>query len=146
MKKLLLAALVVAALGTSAFAMDVNTVSTKVKSSFEARFANASNVQWVTRENYNKVSFELAEENVEAFFAADGELIGYSRKVNFKNLPLTAIQKIKKDYANASVKETIEFHQNEETAFYVSLEEGQKKTILEVSPYGNVSVYRGVSR
>ncbi len=146
MKKLLLAILVVATLGTSAFATDANKVSSKVKNSFEAKFVNAQNVKWTARDTYNKVSFTLEGEDVEAFFASDGDLIGYSRKVELKNLPLNAIQKIKKEYAGYAVKETIEFEQNGEKAFYVSLENGDKKQILEVSLYGMVSVYRAAGK
>lgn len=142
MKKLLLAALVVAGLGTSAFALDVNKVSTRVQNSFEEKFANAKNVKWTAKDSYNKVSFTLADEQVEAFFATDGDLLGLSRRVGFKSLPLNAIQKIKKEYAAYTVKETIEFEQTDEKSYYVSLENGDKKKILEVSLYGNVSVYR----
>jgi opacity protein-like surface antigen len=143
MKKMILAALLVAALGTSAFAADVNKVNSRVLSSFESKFANAEHVLWTSRETYNKVTFTVADEKVEAFFAVDGDLIGYSRKADFKSLPLNAIQKIKKDYKNYNVTETIEFTQNEEKAYYVSLENGDNKLVLEVSLYGNVSKYHG---
>lgn len=146
MKKLLLAALVVAGLASSAFATDVTKVSSKAQTSFESKFGNATNVQWIAREDYNKVTFTLADEQVEAFFATDGDLIGFSRNTAFKSLPLAAIQKIKKEYAAYTVKETIEFEQNEEKSFYVSLENGDKKLILEVSLFGNVSVYRGKAK
>lgn len=142
MKKLFLAALVVAGLGTSAFALDANKVSARAQNSFEEKFANAKNVKWTAKDSYNKVSFTLADEQVEAFFATDGDLLGLSRKVGFKSLPLNAIQKIKKEYAAYTVKETIEFEQTDEKSYYVSLENGDKKKILEVSLYGNVSVYR----
>jgi len=146
MKKLLLAALVVAGIGSSAFAMDVSKISSKAQTSFEAKFASATNAKWSARDNYNKVSFTLADENVEAFFATDGELIGVSRKVEFKNLPLSAIQKIKKEYASFKVTDAIEFEQNDEKAYYVSLHDGNKKHVLEVSLYGNVSIFRGSSK
>ncbi len=143
MKKLLLAVLVVAALGSSAFATDVSRVSSKAQNSFAEKFGNAQNVKWTAKESYNKVTFTLADEQVEAFFATDGDLIGLSREVAFKSLPLAAIQKIKKEYAGFSVKETIEFEQNDEKSFYVSLVNADKKLILEVSFYGNVSVFHG---
>ncbi len=146
MKKLLLAALVVAGLGTSAFATDGTKVSSRAQYSFEAKFANAQNVKWTAKENFSKVSFTLDEENVEAFFAFDGELIGLSRKVELKNLPLSAIQTIKKEYASSTIKEIIEFQQNDTKAFYVSLEKAGQKQILEVSLYGSVSVYRGTDK
>ncbi len=143
MKKILLATLFLAAIGTSAFAVDVNKVSTRVQNSFESKFANAQNVQWTARESYTKVAFTLADENVEAFFAADGDLIGFSRKVEYKSLPLNAKQRIKKDYMGYQVKEAIEFTQNDETAYYVSVENGNLKKVLEVSLYGTVSEYSG---
>ena len=53
------------------------------------------------------------------------------------------IQKIKKDYAAYKVTDTIEFDQDGEKSYYVSLEDGNKKQILHISLYGSVSVYRG---
>ena len=146
MKKLFIAALMAVAVGSSAFALDVNKISFKIKNSFEAQFAGAENVTWSLRETYTKASFTLAEESVEAFFAADGEIIGYSRKVDFKRLPLNAVQKIKKGYAAYIVKESIEFDQDGEKSYYVSLEDGAKKQILQVSLYGNVTVHSGLRK
>ncbi|MCW3088857.1 MAG: hypothetical protein JWQ78_2243, partial [Sediminibacterium sp.] len=143
MKKLFIAALMVVAVGSSAFAMDVNKISGKTRNNFENQFAGAENVTWSTRDTYTKAAFTLAEEKVEAFFATDGELIAFSRKADFKKLPLNAIQKIKKSYSNYTVVETIEFEQEGERSYYVSLEDGTKKQILQVSLYGNVSVYNG---
>lgn len=143
MKKLFIAALIVVAAGTSAFATDVTKVDYKVKSSFEAKFYGAENVNWSARENYLKASFTLAGESVEAFFNAEGELIGSSRKLDFQRLPLNAIQKIKKDFADYKVVETIEFDLDGDRSYYVSLENGQKSQILQVSLYGNVCTYKG---
>ena len=143
MKKLFIAALIVVAAGTSAFATDVTKVDYKVKSSFEAKFYGAENVNWSARENYLKASFTLAGENVEAFFNAEGELIGSSRKLDFQRLPLNAIQKIKKDFADYKVVETIEFDLDGDRSYYVSLDNGQKSQILQVSLYGAVSSYKG---
>jgi len=143
MKKLFIAALIVVAAGTSAFAADVFKVDYKVKTSFEARFAGAQNVVWSAKEAYIKAAFTIAEEKVEAFFDGEGELIGLSRKVDLKKLPLNAIQKIKKDYASYQVSEAIEFDRDGDKSYYVSLEDGAKKQILEVSLYGAVSKYKG---
>lgn len=142
MKKLFIAALIVVAAGTSAFAADVFKVDYKVKNSFEARFAGAQNVVWSAKEAFIKAAFTIAEEKVEAFFDGEGELIGLSRKVDLKKLPLNAIQKIKKDYASYQVTEAIEFDRDGDKSYFVSLEDGAKKQILEVSLYGGVSKYK----
>ena len=147
MKKLFIAALIVVVTGTSAFAVDKNIANFKVQSSFEAKFYNAENVNWTVKENYIKASFTLQGEQVEAFYnPTDGELIGVSRKVEFNKLPLSAVQKIKKDYAAYKVTDSIEFDGDNGKAYYVSLEDGARKKILLVSLYGNVSVYKEVRK
>ena len=143
MKKLFIAILMVVAVGSSAFALDVNKVNYKVKNTFDAQFIGAENVTWSARDTYIKASFTMVDEKVEAFFSEDGEMIAYSRKVELKHLPLNAIRKIKKEYASSTITECIEFNQDGEKNYYVSLQDGSKKQILQVSLYGNVSVYNG---
>lgn len=146
MKKLFIAALFVVAAGTSAFAADVTKVSYKAKSNFESRFAGAQNVTWSATDAYLKASFRIADENVEAFFDGEGDLIGLSRKIDLKKLPLNAIQKIKKDYASYRVNEAIEFDRDGDKSYYLSLGDGAKKQILEVSLYGAVSKFKGYEK
>ena len=141
MKKLFIAALIMVAAGTSAFAADVK-VNTKVQTSFESLFSGAENVSWSAKDHYIKASFILSQENVEAYFGTDGELIGTSRKIELKNLPLSAVQKIKKEYASYKITDSIEFERAGERSYYVSLENGNKKQILEVSLFGTVSTFR----
>lgn len=143
MKKLFIAALIVVAAGTSAFALDGKRVNNNVKNSFEVQFSGAENVSWSTTENYFKASFTLEDENVEAFFAKDGELIGTSHKVELIKLPSSAVKRIKKEYASYKITDSIEFEHDGDRSFYVSLEDGNKKQILQVTLYGEVSVYRG---
>ena len=143
MKKLFIAALIVVAAGTSAFALDVKKVDNKVKTSFEAQFAGAEDVAWNVTDNYFKATFTLNEETVEAFFGKDAELIGTSRKVDFKKLPANAKKSIRKEYASYKIADTIEFEREGEKTYFVSLEDGNKKQILEVTLYGSVSIFKG---
>ncbi|SJZ33146.1 hypothetical protein [Sediminibacterium ginsengisoli] len=141
MKKLFLAVLVAATLGTSAFAADANKVSYKVKMSFESQFSDAKDITWNVTEMYTRFTFTLNDEKVEAFYSPSGESIGVSRAVEFKKLPLNAVQKIKKNYSDYTVKETIEFDRDGDREFFVSLTKGDTKKILKVSVYGSVSLY-----
>ena len=142
MKKVFMAAFMVVAIGSSAFALDVNKLSYKMKNIFEQEFYGAENVIWSIEEKYTKASFTMGEEKVQAFFTAEGEMIGFSRYVTLNQLPLNAIQKIKKDYASYKVIESIEFNQDGEKSYYVSLQNGEKKQILNVSLYGAVSIFQ----
>jgi len=143
MKRLFIATLLVVAVGSSAFALDVNKISYKAKNNFEAQFSGTENVTWTLRETYAKASFTLAEQKVDAFFSPEGDLIAFSRTIELKKLPLNALQKIKKDYSTFTVTESIEFDADDEKSYYVSLEDGAKKQIRQVSLYGSVSIYKG---
>ncbi len=142
MKKILLAAMLFVAAGSSAFAFDASKVSFRVKSNFESLFNDAKNVVWETKENYSKATFQYEGEMVQAFFGTNGELIGQSRKVDMKNLPLNAQKKIKKDFGNYTVTESIEFEKEGDKCYYVSLQDGAKSRILEVSFFGSISIYK----
>lgn len=141
MKKFILATLITVTIGSSALAADVSKVSFRVLNSFEAQFAGATDVNWIVTADYTKVKFTMEGEKVEAFYNTNGDVIGTSRKTEFKRLPLSAIQKIKKNYAKYQVTETIEFEFNGDRKYYVSVENETERKILEVSLYGQVTVF-----
>lgn len=143
MKKLLIAALFVVAAAGSAFAMDGTKVSRQLKTSFEILFPRASNATWEQSEDFMSVSFTLDDENLSAFFSKDGELIGTTKKVELSDLPSKAVKKIRKEYPTFKITDSIEFTQNETSNFYVMVEDGNRKQILEVTAYGNVCVFKG---
>jgi hypothetical protein len=142
MKKLFIAALIVLAAGSSAFAADVK-LNSRIKANFEALFSGAQNITWDVTEQYVSAAFVLDDEEITAFFKTDGELIGTSQKVELKALPAKAIKRIKKEYSSYKITDSIEFTHDDEKAYYVMIEDGNKKQILEVSVLGSVSVFKG---
>lgn len=144
MKKLFIAALFVLAIGSSAFAIDgTKKVSRQTENSFNILFPGASNVSWEQSEKYFSASFTLDAESLTAYFSKDGELIGTSQQVDIDQLPSKGLRRIKKDYSNYKITDAIKFDQDDRSNFYVMVEQGNCKQILEVSPYGNVTVFKG---
>lgn len=145
MKKLLIAALIVVAAGTSAFAMDgtKKAVNSLTHASFKALFPGASNVSWDESADFFSAAFTMDDENYTAFFTREGDLIGTTQKVELSQLPAKAQRKIKKDYASFKVTEAIRFNQDDRSNYYVRVEDGNQKQILEVTAYGNVCVFKG---
>lgn len=141
MKKIFLTTLIAAMIGSQVFASDVTKVSYRVLASFKSQFADATDVNWTVTEEYTKARFTIEGEQVEAFFNASGDVIGTSRKTDLKRLPLSAIQKIRKNYSKYKVTETIEFEFNGERKYFVSVENDTDRKILEVSLYGEVSIF-----
>jgi hypothetical protein len=142
MKKLFIAALLVISFAGSAMA-EPRPVTTKVLTHFNAFFAGATNIQWKTGSVFVKASFTQNEQQWEAFYDMEGELVGTSRNIAFTQLPAKAAACITKKYAEYAVKETIEFNNEKEgLVYYVSLVNNGVKLIMEVTASGDVSVFK----
>ena len=72
MKKLFITALAAIAIGTSAFA-GPSSANVKINEHFMASFSKAKNVSWKSSDRFEKASFILNNEQVDAF---------YKRKIN----------------------------------------------------------------
>ena len=144
MKKLFITALVALAIGTTAFASP-KSISAKVTNHFTNTFTKAQNVSWKTDEHFDKVSFVLNNEKVDAFYDMQGELMGTSKAIAFDKLPKSAIQTITTKYTfpDYQVKECIEFLNvnNNETNYYVSFAAKNENIALEITRTGSVSVF-----
>jgi hypothetical protein len=143
MKKLFILALIAIATGTSAFA-GPSAISTKVSDHFAASFSKAKNVSWKSSDRFDKVSFVLNNEKVDAFYGTDGELIGTSKALSFEKLPKAALETIttKYTYPEFQLKDCLEFtNANNEKNYYVSLDKTNETVVLEITKAGVVSVF-----
>ena len=143
MKKLFITALAAIAIGTSAFA-GTTSVSNKVSEHFAASFSKAKNVSWNSSVRFDKVSFVMGTEKVDAFYDTDGDLIGTSKVVAFDKLPKSAIETITTKYTfpEYQVKDCIEFvNATNEKNYYVSFDKTEEKVVLEITKAGVVSIF-----
>jgi hypothetical protein len=143
MKQLFIAALATLFIGTSAFAGPA-AVNAKVVSHFSAAFKSAKEVTWTATEQFNKASFVLNNEQVNAFYDPYGNLIGTSKTMKFDKLPKNAIETIVSGYSypEYQLQECIEFvNAKNETSYYVSMESLNESIALEISPKGKVSLF-----
>lgn len=141
MKKLLLAAFVAVSIISSAFAAPSQTANYFVSNSFKQDFPFVSNVQWTISASFSKATFLLNNIKTEAFYKADGELIGTASAITLDELPTNAKRTFAKRYSSCYiVKEAIKFEGVEETAYYISAADGKESVILKVLN-SNMSVY-----
>jgi bisphosphoglycerate-independent phosphoglycerate mutase (AlkP superfamily) len=140
MKKLFILALIAIATGTSAFAGP----SSKVSNHFATLFSQAENVNWKSTDDFDKVSFVLNNEKVEAFYNKDEELIGTSKTMAFDKLPKAALETIttKYTYPSYQLTDCIEFNDaTSGTNYYVSMQKAKENIVLKITPSGIVSVF-----
>ena len=147
MKKLFILALVAIATTTSAFAG--STSNSKATAHFAAAFSKAKNVTWISNGKFEKVSFVMNNEQLTAFYDADGALVGTTKKIAFDKLPKAAIETITTDFTfpQYQVRECIEFvDDNHEKKYYTSFETSDETLVLEISQNGRVSIFTQIKK
>jgi len=144
MKQLFMTAFIALTIGTTAFA-GPTSISAKVTDHFTTTFSKAQNVSWQSDEKFDRVSFVLNNEKVDAFYDVQGELIGTSKTFAFDKLPKSAIQTLttRYTYPEYQIRECIEFMNvnSNETNYYVSFAAKNGNIALEITKSGMVSVF-----
>jgi hypothetical protein len=128
MKKIIIM-LAVAISSLTAFAGEENVNST-VLSAFNKEFAGAKDVQWTSAENYYKAAFVFNGQNVTAFYQLDGELMAMTRNISSLELPISLQTNLKNNYSKYWISDLFEISNNEETSYYITLENADSKIVL----------------
>lgn len=139
MKKLLFTALIAVSISTGSFAQSADE-NYKAVQNFEASFAGANNVGWSLKDNLSVASFTQDESNVKVFYNSEGDFIATTKEVKMDELPTFAKRIIAKKYSGYTVKEAFEFKSDDETDYFVAIENENKNIVLKVNE-GSISVY-----
>jgi hypothetical protein len=145
MKKVLFAALVLITIGTSAFAGTKN-VSSIAKNSFQTEFSQASNAIWTAGEDYSKVTFTLNDVRMEAFYEANGDMIGTSKAISIDQLPVSAKRTFTKKYGNFEVKEAIRFEGSDDAAYFISAENEKESVVVKIDEFSRISTVKNTKK
>lgn len=111
-------------------------ISRKVLTSFTSKFSTASEISWSRTENYVKASFKLEGQFLFAYYMNNGELIGVSRNVTSKQLPLKLQASLKEDFQGTWITDLFEFSTSEQTMYVATVENGGEKIVIK-STSGN---------
>lgn len=132
-------------------------VSEQSKSSFATQFGNIPDVQWERQDYFDVANFTKDGQKMKAYFDVNGELVGTITDKTFEDLPAKAREYIRNKYPDYTIGDVIMYtdNQNEEgdillfgtemesaTNYFVELRKDNKRTILKVSPDGDVSFFK----
>lgn len=131
MKKMILT-LAIAVSTLSAFAGDDN-VNQKVLDAFTTEFTTAKEVEWSAGSNYYKATFNYNGKYVFAFYSENGEMLGLSRYLSPNDLPFALQYNLKKGYEGYWISDLVEVAKNNDTNYYITLENANKKIVLKSS-------------
>jgi hypothetical protein len=137
MKRIILSLSIVLTCATAVFASDVPGDNEAAKKVFDRVFRGAEHVSWTTQDDYTRATFVIGGHRTEAWFSAEGELLGTARDIFFTQLPLVVMRSVDKRFEGASIFETREISNLEGTRYRLTLEHKGKKYKLAVYPDGN---------
>ena len=129
----------------SAFAVE-EKISPKVLDAFKNEFNSAKEVEWTVGSTYYMATFTYNDKYVFAYYNTDGVLLGLSHYISPAELPMVLQNTLKKNYNNYWVSDLFEVAKNGKTEYYVTLENADKKIVLQSSGSNGWEEYRKVKK
>ncbi len=142
MKKSILTWALILMVGVStSFAHGIEGVSEKVMNSFKKEFADAKDVQWESTKDFAKATFALHGQVMFAYYNGEGSLLAVTRNIIASQLPLSLLAEVKKTYDDFWISDLFEMSSNDQTTYFITLENGDQKMVLKSGDSRNWEVY-----
>lgn len=143
MKKTILALAMLVTTGlTSAFANKSGEINQRAIASFGKDFVSAKNASWQQSSDYAKVTFSLNNHVLFAYYNQQGELLAVIRNVLTDQLPIQLLTEMKKRFSNYWVTELFEVATEDQTNYFVTLENSDEKIVLKSVGFDEWVVYQ----
>jgi uncharacterized protein YegP (UPF0339 family) len=134
MKKIITAIVAMVILtATATFANETNknnNVDERVEKSFRKEFSTAAETSWTKINDIYKVQFVLNGQIMFAYLNEEGVLLGAYRNILSNQLPMPLMTQLKEDYAGYWISELFELAKDNQTNYFLTLENGDQKIML----------------
>lgn len=127
------------AASVSAPARDGNDLIT---ASFHKDFKHAELMGIEAKKAYIKVTFKLNNRVLFAFYSGNGELLAVVRNMLSTQLPVQLLMDIKEKYNTYWITDLFELNSNDQTTYYVTLENADGRISLRSNDTGTWEAYR----
>lgn len=143
MKKFMLiwALLLTVGVGSS-FAHKLENVNEQVINSFKKDFASAQDVVWEKNKDIAKATFKMNDQVMFAYYTEDGNMLAAIRNIVSGQLPISLLSDLKKNYTGYWISDLFEMSSNDNTAYYVTVEDGAQKIVLKSLGSSGWETYR----
>jgi hypothetical protein len=143
MKKSILTWALILMVGIStSFAHGKEGVSEKVINSFKKEFTEAQNVQWESTKDLAKATFTIHGQVMFAYYNNDGNLLAVTRNIVAAQLPISLLTDIKKNYNEYWISDLFEMSSDNNTTYYITLENGDQKVVLKSDDSRNWETFK----
>ena len=141
MKKIMMMLALMLTLGTS-FAFTGEKINKEALNAFRYEYAGATDIRWTIGKNYYKVAFTMNGKKLFAYYDNEGEFIAATQFISSFQLPRHLQKTLKKSLHNYWISDLFKMTTNEETFYYVTLENADAKVVLKSADGSNWSIYQ----
>lgn len=113
---------------------------------FRKEFANAENIKWTVTGPLTKATFTLNGQEMYAYFSDRGERIALARNIQLTQLPIGLMSDIKGSYKQYWITEAFELSKQNETAYYVAVENADRKVLLKSVGFAGWEIFSVTSK
>jgi len=128
--KILLWTLLLMSSISATFAGTITGVDDRIVNSFKKEFSTAEEVQWEKGNSFVKATFKLSGQVMFAYYSEAGSLLAVSRNITSSQLPIGLLTELKKSYSGYWVSDLFEIAMNNETTYYITLENGDHTMVM----------------
>jgi ABC-type proline/glycine betaine transport system substrate-binding protein len=114
----------------SSFAAPAENGNDIVIASFHKEFRSANVIKVETKKEYTKVTFNMNDVVMFAYYSENGDLMAVVRNILSTQLPIRLLMDLKQNHAGCWITDLFEIDSNGQTIYYASLENGDMKVTL----------------
>lgn len=127
---------------STSFAGTITGVDEKIANNFKKDFATAEDVQWEKSNSFVKATFKLSGQVMFAYYSEEGTLMAVSRNITTTQLPIGLLTELKKNYREYWTSDLFEIAMNNETAYYITLQNGDYTLVLKSNGSAGWDVFK----
>jgi hypothetical protein len=146
MKKIILSMTILLMMGLSSFAAGTGNDHNEAVQAFRKDFAGATNVVWEQNNNLLRVNFTFNGLILSAYYSNEGELQAVVRNISSDQLPISLLTDLKKNYGNYWISDLFELVSGDQTHYYITLENADKKIVLKSAGLSQWEQYSKVKK
>jgi hypothetical protein len=141
MKKIILSLATMLMMGIGAFAATNGEVNQLAVNAFHKEFVNARNIVFEQKQDQIKVTFTMNDQVLFAYYNNNGDLQAVVRNIVSTQLPINLLANLKQEYNGFWISELFEIASDDQSTYYVTLENADKKIVLRSNGSESWSVY-----
>ncbi len=105
----------------------------------------ANRAEWITTDNFKKVSFTYKGKELQAYYDAENKLIAFSADLSLNELPKEALETITKKFCDCVISDVVIFlHADGQIDYFAGIKISKMYIALKVMPNGKVKVFQKI--